>query len=294
MRNIERGVLLEQVELAPFTTWKMGGRAEQFYWPHDLSDLSAFIATVPAEVPITFLGLGSNTLVRDGGVKGLVILTQAALKELSLLNLNQVRAEAGVASAQAARFSVKNQLTGIEFLAGVPGSIGGALVMNAGACGGQTWEHIHHVETLDRQGVFRKRFPGEFDIRYRTVLGLPEGEFFVAAIFSLVAGNSELAQQKIREFLDHRANTQPTHLPSCGCVFKNPEGNHASKLIDEAGLKGTKMGGLQISEKHANFMVNIGQARARDAENLIAFVQEKIKKQYGIELHPEVKIIGEE
>ena len=298
MRGLERGKLLVDVSLKDFTTWKIGGKADQLYWPHDLFDLQNFIKTVPKDMPITWLGLGSNSLVSDKGVRGVVVLTQGALKELSEEpnesgGVSLIRAECGVASAQAARFAMRLNRTGIEFLAGVPGAIGGALVMNAGACGGEAWKYVHHVETLDREGNIHIRYPHEFEIAYRSVKGLPPDEWFAAAIFDLPAGESQEAQQKIREYLDHRAQTQPANLPSCGCVFKNPEGHHASKIIDELGLKGTEVGGLRISEKHANFMINQGEATAKDAQNLIAFVQEKVREKYGLTLHPEVKLIGE-
>jgi UDP-N-acetylenolpyruvoylglucosamine reductase len=301
MRGLERGKLLFDVSLKELTTWKIGGTADQLYWPHDLFDLQNFIKTVPKDTPITWLGLGSNSLVSDKGVRGVVILTQGALKEISEEfwespdgnSVSLIRAESGAASAQAARFSVKLQRTGIEFLAGVPGSIGGALVMNAGACGGEAWQYVHHVETLDREGVIHERFPQDFEISYRSVKGLPQDEWFVSAYFQLPQGVSEEAQQKIREYLDHRTKTQPANLPSCGCVFKNPVGNYASKMIDELGLKGTEVGGLKISDKHANFMINTGTATAKDAENLIALVQQKAQDQYGVLLHPEVKLIGD-
>ena len=293
MRDVEQGKLLSNISLKEFTTWKIGGKADQFYWPHDLFDLQNFIRNLPPGTPVTWLGLGSNSLVSDRGVRGVVILTQGALKELSQTEEGFIRAEAGVASAQVARFAMRLNLTGVEFLAGVPGSIGGALVMNAGACGGETWQHIHHVETMDRQGNIHLRTPNEFEIRYRSVKGLPEGEGFVAAVFNLPKGKGEEAQQKIREFLDHRAQTQPANLPSCGCVFKNPVGNFASKMIDEAGLKGIQVGGLKISDKHANFMINTGMATAQDARELITLVQGKIEEKYGVTLHPEVKLIGD-
>jgi UDP-N-acetylmuramate dehydrogenase len=300
MRGLEKGKLLFDVSLKELTTWKIGGKADQFYWPHDLFDLQNFIKTIPKDTPISWLGLGSNSLVSDQGVRGLVILTQGALKEISEeiwesegKSSSLIRVESGAASAQAARFSVRLNKTGIEFLAGVPGSIGGALVMNAGACGGETWKYIHHVETLDREGNLHVRFPHEFEISYRSVKGLPKDECFVAAYFDLPSGVSEEAQQKIREYLDHRSKTQPANLPSCGCVFKNPEGNYASKIIDELGLKGLEVGGLKISEKHANFMINTGTATAKDVQNLIALVQSKVQDQYGFTLHPEVKLIGD-
>jgi UDP-N-acetylmuramate dehydrogenase len=293
MRGVEKGKLLSNISLKEFTTWKIGGLADQFYWPYDLFDLQNFIRQLPPDTPVTWMGLGSNSLVSDKGVRGVVILTQGALKEISLTDEGFIRAEAGAASAQVARFAMRNHLTGIEFLAGVPGSIGGALVMNAGACGGETWNYIHHVETLDRKGNLHSRFPAEFTIRYRSVEGLPSDEWFVAAIFQLPSGVSEEAQEKIRQYLDHRSKTQPANLPSCGCVFKNPEGNFASKMIDESGLKGITVGGLQISEKHANFMINTGTGTAQDVKDLIELVQQKVQEKYGVKLHPEVKFIGE-
>ncbi|NCX93527.1 MAG: FAD-binding protein, partial [Gammaproteobacteria bacterium] len=183
MKTLTKGEWLHDVDLKSLNTWRIGGKAERFYWPHDLEDLQRFLKTLPPEEPITWLGLGSNVLIRDGGIRGTVILTQGALRELKLLDHGLVRAEAGVASSQVARFAARSGLVGAEFLAGIPGSVGGALVMNAGACGGETWRHVHHVETIDRQGNIHKRYPSDFRIAYRTAEGLRDGEGFVAAIF---------------------------------------------------------------------------------------------------------------
>lgn len=293
MKSIEKGILHRDISLSGFNTWRIGGKAEKLYWPHDLPDLQYFLSTLPEDEPLTWIGLGSNMLIRDGGVKGTVILTQGALNDLKHTPEGFIRAESGVASAQAARFSARYDYTGGEFLAGVPGSIGGNLVMNAGACGSETWDSIHHVETINRQGQINERSPAEFDISYRSMKGLPENEWFAAAVFEFQKGEAGEPMKKIRSILDHRTETQPANLPCCGCVFKNPEGNFASKMIDELGLKGTQIGGLRISEKHANFMINTGDATAKDVEAMIALVRAKVHEAYGVELNTEVKMVGE-
>ena len=293
MKPLEKGILQQQVDLKRFNTWKIGGPAEKFYWPHDLPDLQYFLSTLPADEPLTWIGLGSNTLIRDQGIKGTVILTQGALRELSLVSDNCVRAEAGVASAQVARFAAKHGLTGCEFLAGIPGSVGGNLVMNAGACGGETWDTVKAVETINHRGEVTVRSKSEFEISYRSMKGLAEREWFAAAIFELTPCDATIAQANIKAIVDHRAATQPASEPCCGCVFKNPEGNYASKMIDELGLKGTQMGGLRISDKHANFMINTGGATAKDVEDMIQLVREKVRSAYGVELNTEVKMVGE-
>lgn len=292
-RKIPHGQLLHDVELKHLTTWNLGGKAEKLYRPKNLQDLQDFLKTVPADEPLTWLGLGSNVLIRDGGLEGTVILTQGALGQLEMQG-DTVRAEAGVASAQLARFAAKHNLCGGEFLAGVPGTIGGALVMNAGAFGAETWNFVTAVETIDRFGEIRVRQPSDFTPQYRQVDGLPENEWFVAGHFEFEFGDGIEAMAKIKELLSHRSETQPTGEATCGSVFRNPPGNFSAKLIESCGLKNFKLGKMQVSEKHANFLVNRGGATAKEAETLIKSIQDAVYKKHGVQLRPEVKFIGKE
>ena len=203
-----------------------------------------------------------------------------------------IRAEAGAACAKLARFAARAGLVGLEFFAGIPGTLGGALAMNAGAFGGETWRRVTLVETVDRSGRVRERLPEEFRIGYREVQG-PAGEWFLAAHLELEAGDSEAAQTEIRRLLAQRAATQPTGQPSCGSVFRNPKGDYAARLIEAAGLKGERIGGAQVSEKHANFIINTGDASAADIEALVVRVQERVEAASGIRLQPEVRVLGE-
>lgn len=288
-----RGELTEDVPMARLTSWRVGGPAERLYRPADVDDLALFLSLLPAGEQLTWIGLGSNLLVRDGGVRGTVIALHGMLDELELIAPGVIRAGAGVPCAKVARFAAKNGLVGGEFLAGIPGTMGGALAMNAGAFGGETWEKVARVETLDRQGRRHVRMADEYRIGYRSVQG-PAEEWFTACELVLATGDGEASQARIRELLNRRGETQPTGLPSCGSVFRNPPGDHAGRLIEACGLKGHCIGGACVSEKHANFIINTGDATARDIEALIAHVQATVAREHGIELIAEVRVIGEE
>jgi UDP-N-acetylmuramate dehydrogenase len=273
-------------------SWRAGGRAHRFYRPADLDDLCAFLhAQDPAE-PLLWMGLGSNLLVRDGGFPGTVLMMFGALTGLEWLDARLLRAEAGVSCAKVARSASRAGLTGVEFLAGIPGTMGGALAMNAGAFGGETWSHVAAVETVDRRGERHTRTPNEFRVAYRSVSG-PGEEWFVAAHLALDRGDVAQAQVRIRELLDRRGATQPLQQYSCGSVFRNPPGDHAARLIEACGLKGRRVGGAQVSEKHANFIVNTGNASAADIETLLLQVQGTVEQQLGVRLETEVRIVGE-
>ncbi len=289
----EIGQLLLNEPLAHYTTWRVGGIATSLYKPSSIQDLTRFLRLLPATEPLLWLGLGSNSLIRDKGFAGTVILTQNCLKNVELLESERVRVEAGVSCATMARFCARNHLAGAEFWAGIPGTMGGALRMNAGCFGSETWESVIEVETMARDGSVRKRNPQEFDISYRHVEGL-ENEWFVAATCQLRPGNKEQSLQLIKELLAHRAETQPTSEYNCGSVFRNPPGNFAAKLIEGCGLKGKQCGGAQVSQKHANFIINHqGSASARDIETLIELVRTTVQSQTSIELVREVHIIGD-
>ena len=277
--------------LSRHTSWHVGGPAEIFFNPHDREDLAAFLRAAPPDVPIHWIGLGSNLLVRDGGLRGIVISTHGTLDALERLSETQVRGEAGLACARIARQCIKWGLGPAEFFAGIPGTLGGALAMNAGAFGGETWTHVHALETIDRRGRTHRRTPGEYRVSYREVIAPAADEWFLAAelAFERRPGAHDTEVQKM---LAQRKASQPIGEWSCGSVFTNPPGDHAARLIEAAGLKGFRIGDASVSQKHANFIINHGQARAADLERLIAHVRDTVAKVHGVALHPEVRIVG--
>ena len=287
-----RGRLHYAEPMAKHTTWRAGGPADQFYVPADVDDLAAFLRSLDPSQPVYWLGLGSNLLVRDGGVRGVVIAVAGILNGMSIISPGCVRAEAGVPGAKLARFSVRQGFSGVEFLAGIPGTVGGALAMNAGAFGGETWEKVEKVETIDRAGVIRTRPREDFKIGYRTVIG-PENEWFIAGHFRLAQGPSNAGKSLIKTLLAKRGASQPTQLPNAGSVFRNPPGDYAARLIETAGFKGLCEGQACVSELHANFIVNQGGATAAQIETLIEKMQIQVEQWHGIKLQTEVRIIGE-
>ncbi len=287
-----RGRLLENEPMSRHTSWRVGGPADHFYIPADLDDLAVFLNSLPLPEPVYWVGLGSNLLVRDGGVRGTVIMTSHALNNLSVLQPGLVRAEAGVASAKVARFCTDDGLSGAEFLAGIPGTIGGALAMNAGAFNGETWKIVEAVETIDHRGERRTRPLSDYAVGYRSLQG-PPGEWFTAARFRLTVGDALQGKTLIKTLLAKRGSTQPTQLPNAGSVFKNPPDKYAARLIESCGLKGAREGKACVSELHANFIVNSGGATATDIERLIARVQETVAREHGVKLETEVRVIGE-
>jgi UDP-N-acetylmuramate dehydrogenase len=291
-----RGRLSSNVPMSRHTSWRAGGVAERMYQPADLEDLLAFLRGLPADEPLHVVGLGSNLLVRDGGLRGTALLIHGALSGLRLERDGSMYAEAGVPGAKVARFAALHNLRGAEFFAGIPGTVGGMLAMNAGCYGSETWEKVLRVMAVDRSGALRERIPKDYEIGYRSVKRIqdPESsEFFVAAWLKFETGNGDIARQEIKALLNKRIESQPLNLPNAGSVFRNPPGDHAARLIQQCGLKARRIGGAQVSEKHANFIVNTGGATATDIENLINDVREIVRQQTGIDLHPEVKIIGE-
>ena len=291
---IYQGTLLFNECLADYTTWRVGGTARSLYKPEGIADLSSFLKRCPVTEPLLWLGLGSNSLIKDKGFAGTVILTQGCLNEISILHDSLVRVEAGVSCAKMARFCARNNLTGGEFWAGIPGTMGGALRMNAGCFNGETWQYVVELETMTRTGEIRRRTPDEFDVSYRHVSGLGD-EWFVAATCRMIPGDKDSSLQMIKELLAHRAATQPTSEYNCGSVFRNPPDHFAAKLIESCGLKGMRLGGAGVSEKHANFIINHdGKASAGDIESLIYYVQKTVHEKTGTELVREIHIIGDE
>ncbi len=287
-----RGSLKANEEMSKHTSWKVGGAADRFYIPHDADDLTVFLSTLAEDEPVTWIGLGSNVLVRDAGIRGTVISLNGMKEMLKLLSDTTALTGSGVACAKVARFSARSGLTGGEFLAGIPGSIGGALAMNAGAFGVEIWEIVEQVETITRKGEHVKRTAADFNVGYRHV-DLPGDEWFISAIIRFEKDHKGQAQNRIKELLATRAATQPTGQFSCGSVFKNPDDDFAARLIQECGLKGFAVGNAHVSEKHANFIINNGKANAEDIETLILHIQKTVADNFSIELIPEVKILGE-
>ncbi|WP_018717664.1 UDP-N-acetylmuramate dehydrogenase [Arhodomonas aquaeolei] len=288
------GQLLHDEPMARHTSWRVGGPAEWLYRPADADDLCRFLAALPADTPVHWVGLGSNLLVRDGGLPGVVIQAGRGLAGLDVEASGEVTAGAGVPCAKLARACGRAGLVGAEFFAGIPGMLGGALTMNAGAWGGETWAHVLEVETVDHAGGRRWRACSEFEIGYRSVAG-PTGEWFLGARLAFAPGGDNAAlADRVRELLAERAARQPMGQASCGSVFRNPPGDHAARLIEAAGLKGHAIGGARVSDKHANFIINTGEATAADIETLIGHVAACVRERFGVSLQPEVRIIGEE
>ena len=290
--NELRGTLRQQESMARHTSWRAGGAAKVLYQPADIDDLVMFLRSLPAEESLYWVGLGSNLLVRDGGLNGTVIATNSGLNRLVYLDDDQVWVEAGVASPKLARETAKRGLAGMEFLCGIPGTVGGALALNAGALGSETWQRVASVQTIDRQGRLHQRTPEDYVISYRHVEG-PAEEWFVAATLQLEQGDSAASLELIKRYLARRSATQPTQLPNAGSVFRNPPQDYAARLIEACGLKNTCVGGACVSEKHANFIINTGTATAGDIEALIERVAETVKREHGVELMREVHIVGE-
>jgi len=286
-----RGRFLKDEALSDYMSWRTGGVADYLFIPADLDDLSAFLQHLQQPIPLTWLGLGSNTLVRDGGIEGVVIITQGALNKLTQIEPHIIRAEAGISAAQLARFSARLGSAGLEFMAGIPGTVGGALAMNAGCFGGETWNFVHSVETINRHGEVKVRPLVDFKVGYRHVTR-PEDEWFVAGHFSLTPGDKTKSLNDIHDLLEKRNNSQPTGTANCGSVFRNPPGNYAGQLIESCGLKGKNQGGAHVSTKHANFIINDGNATSADIERLIQEVRQIVFEKTGIQLTPEVCIIG--
>lgn len=296
-RDRLRGVLRENEPMSRHTSWRAGGPARRYYRPADLDDLALFLSQQDESEPLYWTGLGSNLLVRDGGWPGTVIASHGALGVLEHRGGGRVRAGAGVACAKLARRCGRWGLGGAEFFAGIPGTVGGALAMNAGAFGGETWDRVAAVEVIDRHGGLHRRAADAYRTGYRRVQGPEpdslEREWFVAAELRFDEGAGGDAAARIRDLLARRSAAQPTGVASCGSVFRNPPGDHAARLIEACGLKGRRIGNACVSQKHANFIVNLGKARAAEIEALILDVQAEVARQCGVRLEPEVRIVGE-
>jgi UDP-N-acetylenolpyruvoylglucosamine reductase len=291
-----RGLLSDNEPMARHVSWRAGGIAARTYQPADLDDLSVFLGQMSATEPLLMVGLGSNLLVRDGGYRGTVVFTHNSLKALRLETDGLVYVEAGVASPKLSRFAATHALGGAEFFAGIPGTVGGALAMNAGCHGSETWERVEKLLMLNRRGERMQRDAAEFTVAYRHVeWPQMDAEVFAAAWLRFPVGEPLTIRQRVKSLLQRRIDTQPLQLPNAGSVFRNPPGDHAARLIEAAGLKGVSQGGARVSEKHANFIVNPdGSATASEIEMLIGRIQATVRERFGIELVQEVRIVGAE
>ncbi len=287
-----RGIVRHDEPMSRHTSWRVGGPADRWFEPVDRADLIAFVQQLLPDEPVLWLGLGSNLLVRDGGFRGTVIALHGALDQFHLESATRLYAEAGVHCARLAKFAQAHTLAGLGFIAGIPGTVGGALAMNAGAWGGETWHAVVSVEVLFRNGHSQWLDPDAFTIAYRSVT--PPDDFlgFLAARFKVFADDGSHARGT-KESLAKRKATQPVGKPSAGSTFRNPPGDFAARLIEACGLKGYRIGGAQVSAQHANFILTDEGARAADVERLIEHIRRTVKAESDVELEAEVKIIGE-
>lgn len=294
-----RGELRQGESMARHVTWRAGGIVDRTYTPADLADLQAFLRARPVNERLYFVGLGSNLLVRDGGWHGTVVFTHRALSHLrlgeSIDASGHIIADAGVAAPKLARYAALHDLVGAEFFAGIPGTVGGALAMNAGCYGGETWQAVVSVTTIDRAGTVRARPSSDYVVGYRSVTlrNAPADEWFIGATFRFERGDGAESRLLMKEFLQRRIASQPLGQPNAGSVFRNPPDDYAARLIEACGLKGRRIGGAALSDKHANFIVNTGGATAADIEALIALARDTVRSRFGIVLETEVRIIGE-
>ncbi len=280
------------VPMAKYTTWRCGGMADRMYAPGSVEELQEYLATLDAAVPVTWLGRGSNVLIREGGMRGVVIQLDEPISNITI-DPPEVRAQGGAMCARLAVAMADAGLHGLEFLTGIPGSVGGALAMNAGAAGCEIWDRVSYIETLDRQGEVHRFSAGDIDVGYRTVC-LPPDHGVLLGVFHLLRDEAEDAVwDRVRALMKRRRETQPVAQASGGSVFRNPDGQYAAQLIEAAGLKRYRIGGAEVSETHANFIVNNGAATAHDIECLIEHVRDTVEAHSGVRLELEVRILGE-
>jgi UDP-N-acetylmuramate dehydrogenase len=290
--QVTESKLLQNEPMARYTSWRVGGTADRLFIPADMAALIEYLKQLDPAEPVCFIGLGSNLLVRDGGVRGTVVVMHQGLGDLHM-DGPYVYADAGVTSGKLARFCTSRSKAGAEFMAGIPGTVGGALSMNAGCYGGVTWNIVHQVLTVNRTGETFVRNASEFITSYRHVEMPMPNEWFLGAWFQLEDGDANESNRKIKNLLATRLASQPLNLPSAGSTFRNPTGDFAARLIEESGLKGHQIGGAQVSPKHANFIVNTGNASALDIELLIRYIKETVLAKQGVALQQEVRVIGE-
>ncbi|ASS75867.1 UDP-N-acetylenolpyruvoylglucosamine reductase [Tumebacillus algifaecis] len=292
--NKNLGTVLLDEPLSKHTSWKIGGPADVFVLPTTIEHLVQIMElTHEHQIPWYVIGKGSNLLVKDGGLRGVVIKLGDQFADLQFEDQKLI-AQGGHSFVSAAKHAIRRGFSGLEFATGIPGTVGGAVMMNAGAHGGEVKDVLIECRVLTEEGkiVHLSHDDLNFDYRYSRLKDRPA--IVIDAAFKLHPGDTQEMSERVKNWRERRQSTQPLTMPSCGSVFRNPEGSHAGKLIEEAGLKGKRIGGAQISELHGNFIVNTGGATATDVIQLIELVQSTILEKYGYELHPEVRIVGEE
>jgi UDP-N-acetylmuramate dehydrogenase len=285
-----RGRLLANQLLAELTWFRVGGPAQAFFMPQDENDLAYFLQNLPAEVPVTVVGAGSNLIVRDGGVPGVVVRLGRGFNEIKVEPNNRIAAGAAMLDVMVARAAQAAGIAGLAFFSGIPGTIGGALRMNGGAYGGETKDVLVEARGVDRRGDLRSYSNAEMGFTYRHC-GVTDDVIFTAALFQGRAGNPEEIAAEMASIKDKREKSQPRNRTG-GSTFKNPPGMSAWKLVDEAGCRGLKVGQAKVSELHSNFLINLEGASAADIETLGETVRERVKAHSGVELEWEIKRIG--
>ena len=285
--------ILEAEPMSRHTTFRIGGPAELFLVPKSTEEIAGIFKICREEgIPWFVLGNGSNLLVSDKGYQGVVIQLYKGFGEVKVQGC-QITAQAGALLSQIAAAAREESLTGFEFAGGIPGTLGGAVVMNAGAYGGEMKDVIKEVTVLTREGEIRTLRAEELAMGYRTSAIKEAGYIVLSAVLSLEKGDKEQIKARMQELAGMRSSKQPLQYPSAGSTFKRPEGYFAGKLIMDSGLRGYQVGGAQVSEKHCGFVINTGNATARDVRNLMADVQRIVEEKYGVKLEPEVKFLGD-
>lgn len=291
---LPRGRVLFDEPMARHTSFRVGGPADALIYPENAAEIAAVVLwCAQQDIPWIVIGNGTNLLVRDGGIRGVVLKLSERMHGIAV-EQNRLTAQAGASLTAAARAALAASLTGLEFASGIPGSVGGAVVMNAGAYGGAMEQVVRRVEVMDPDGAVRWLDGVEMRFGYRHSRCAQERLTVLAAEMELNPGDADLIEARMRELAAQRREKQPLNLPSAGSTFKRPEGHFAGKLIEEAGLKGERVGGAQISELHAGFIVNMGGATAADILALMQRVADAVERRTGVRMEPEVRILGED
>lgn len=286
---------INNADMSEYTSFKAGGKADLLLIPESEDDLSAALNEVlSSEGEFLVLGNGSDTLFRDGGYRGTVIKLGEAFGDITVDGQDIISGSAALLS-QVAKIAADNSLAGLEPVSGIPGSVGGAVFMNAGAYGGEIKDVVKSVKAVSRKtGEIVEFGKDELDMSYRHSIFTETGDIIVSAVFALEVGDKDEIDARMKDFTERRNSKQPLQYPSAGSFFKRPEGNFAGKLIQDAGLKGLSVGGAKVSEKHSGFIINTGDATATDIIGLMHLVQNTVYDQFGVKLEPEVRIVGED
>jgi UDP-N-acetylmuramate dehydrogenase len=285
-----RGRLLANQNLAELTWFRVGGPAQVLFMPEDENDLAYVLSNLPREIPVSVLGAGSNTIVRDGGIEGVVVRLGRGINDVTIEEGQRVRAGTAALDLMVSRAAQKAGIAGLAFLSGIPGTIGGALRMNGGAYGGETKDILVEARGVDRAGNLRTYTNADMGFAYRHC-GVPDDVIFTSALFQGRAGNPDEIAAEMDSIKQKREASQPRNRTG-GSTFKNPRGNSAWKLVDDAGCRGFRVGDAQVSELHSNFLINLGNATAADIETLGETVRARVKEKSGVDLEWEIKRVG--